>query len=251
MKERLLVLAKAAPIVSTKYENLVCVAGITDKGEWRRLYPIPWKCFWGRSPNQFSKKQWIEYELRSDEPSDHRPESRKVKYETIRAIGTASFKDINAIIQPKLTTLEKLVSIGPRKASLGIVRPAIDEFYEMTNAQYEKWTGQKAQTTLNNTSAQPLEIPQKKYGYKFRDSKTGAHALLCEDWEIAELYRNCEEYRKKGKYKDDAEVFEKIKQKMFNELPAKKDLYFVVGTHFRFPTYMIVGALYPKKTDKY
>lgn len=39
MKERLLVLAKAAPEASKKYEELICVAGITEKGEWRRIYP--------------------------------------------------------------------------------------------------------------------------------------------------------------------------------------------------------------------
>lgn len=44
--ESTLVLAKAYPVVSSKYEELVCVAGITSTGQWRRLYPIPWEVFW-------------------------------------------------------------------------------------------------------------------------------------------------------------------------------------------------------------
>ncbi|MDE1768833.1 MAG: hypothetical protein KGH67_04430 [Candidatus Micrarchaeota archaeon] len=52
MKEKLLVLAKAAPEISSKYEHLVCVAGITESGEWRRIYPIPWKIFWESSSKE-------------------------------------------------------------------------------------------------------------------------------------------------------------------------------------------------------
>ncbi len=251
MKEKLLVLAKAAPMVSNKYDSLVCVAGITESGEWRRIYPIPWKYFWGSDPHHFSKKQWIEYELQSEQPSDHRPESRKIKPETIKVIRTANFKEIMGLIKPKLQDLPALQKIDPRFCSLGVIKPKIVDFYEMNNDQYEKQMEYKKQRTLGNQSAQPLEIPKKKYGYKFLDEQKNEHEMLCEDWEVAELYRHCEEYRKKGKYKDEKEVFEKIKQKMLQKIPAKEDFFFVVGTHFRFPTYMIIGILYPKKDDQY
>lgn len=59
MKERLLVLAKAVPEISSKYEHLVCIAGITEAGKWRRIYPIPWKIFWKSSSRNFKKKYWI------------------------------------------------------------------------------------------------------------------------------------------------------------------------------------------------
>ena len=55
MIERLLVLAKAIPEISSKYEHLVCVAGITDSGEWMRIYPIPWKVFWKNSRTNLKK----------------------------------------------------------------------------------------------------------------------------------------------------------------------------------------------------
>ncbi len=66
MKEELFVLDKAYPTISKKYELLVCVARITDKGKWRRIYPIPWDIFWKYSESKFKKKQWIKYELRDD-----------------------------------------------------------------------------------------------------------------------------------------------------------------------------------------
>ena len=56
--EKLLVLAKASPTVSKKYEHLVCVGGLTEANEWRRIYPVPWKFFFGGG---FKKKSWIEY----------------------------------------------------------------------------------------------------------------------------------------------------------------------------------------------
>jgi len=63
--ERLLVLAKTYPIVSQKYEHLVCIAGLAEDNEWR-IYPVPWQLFWKGSEQKFKKKIWIEYELVSD-----------------------------------------------------------------------------------------------------------------------------------------------------------------------------------------
>ena len=102
-------LAKACPEISQKYESLICVAGITDKGEWRRIYPIPWKTFWGTSPKYFSKKQWIEYELVSEKPSDHRPESRKIKPNTIKPLEREEYGKIETMLAERITTIEKLM----------------------------------------------------------------------------------------------------------------------------------------------
>ena len=66
---------------------------------------------------------------------------------------------------------------------------------------------------------------------------------------LEELYRKCEEYRKAGKYKDEAEVHEKVREKMLNSIAKNKHLYFIAGSHFRFPTYMVVGVIYPRKAD--
>ena len=75
--------------------------------------------------------------------------------------------------------------------------------------------------------------------------------MMCEDWELSELYRRCEQYRKAGNYKDENEVFEKVKQRFFNDMIKKKEIYFIVGTHYRFNSFMIVGVIYPKNTDKF
>ncbi len=59
--------------------------------------------------------------------------------------------------------------------------------------------------------------------------------MLCEDWEVGELYRKCEEYRKQGKYKDENEVHQKVRQRMLERIKPER-AYFVVGSHFLYPT---------------
>ena len=253
MKEKLLVLAKTYPIVSKKYEHLVCVGGITDKEEFRRIYPIEWKIFWHK--DGFKKKYWIEYETQSDNPSDHRPESRKIKLNSIRGLSEATFKDIKLLLDKKITTMEHLYSKDHREVSLGIVKPfQIIDFVVEDNPYYEKTKQKSKQISLiDNKSSVKIFIPQKSFSYVYKCSKEckKPHKLMCEDWELMALYRNCEEYRKQGKYKDENEVIEKVKQRFLVDLPQKKDLYFFVGTHFRFKTYMIISVIYPKKDDRY
>jgi hypothetical protein len=62
--------------------------------------------------------------------------------------------------------------------------------------------------------------------------------MMCIDWEIQELFR---------KYKDrGAEGFQKVKDKATNWMD-QRDAYFVVGTTWRFKTWLIIGVFYPPK----
>lgn len=251
MKERLLVLAKAAPEASKKYEELVCVAGITDKGEWRRIYPIPWEVFWRSSASRFRKKWWIEYELEDETPRDQRPESRKVKFGIIKPLREASFKEIEELLKPRLQCIKDIAAKGTKVQSLGVVEPKeVLDFVPLDNPHYVELVTMGQQKDLFGESAMKLEPPKFKYRYKFRDDLAGkVHELLCEDWEAVELYRHCEDYRKAGKYPDEKTVHEKVKDKFLNSIFKNKHVYFIVGSHFRFPTFMVVGVIYPKKSD--
>ncbi len=251
MKEKLLVLAKAAPIVSKEYEHLICVAGITESGEWRRVYPVPLKLFWtGRG---FKKKSWIEYELQSEGPSNHRPESRKIKSESVKQLGEDDYSNIHDLLQSKLTTLEELHSKGHKEVSLGVVKPEIIDFYDSENKHFEEMKEKSKQQTLKGGSVIKIDIPEKEFSYIFKCSRACStrHDMLCEDWEVAELYRNCKRYQKIGKYPDEKTVISKVRQKMYDWILQRKEVYFVVGTHFRFGTYIIIGVIYPRNADTF
>ena len=73
--ERILILAKTYPSPSAQYIETSCVAGITERGEMRRLYPIPFRLI--EDQQQFRKWQWVEMRVEKA-THDHRPESHRV-----------------------------------------------------------------------------------------------------------------------------------------------------------------------------
>jgi hypothetical protein len=78
--ERILILAKTYPSPSAKHTETSCVAGVNDRGEMRRLYPVPFRMI--TENQQFQKWQWVTVRVEKS-PGDHRPESHKVYVDTI------------------------------------------------------------------------------------------------------------------------------------------------------------------------
>jgi len=246
LKERLLVLAKAYPIVSRTYDHLVCIAGITETGEWRRVYPVPWDVFWKGKDTKFKKKQWIEYELRNNKPSDHRPESRKVKHDTIKPLEEEDFINIKKMLDERLTTLEDLQSKSHKEVSLGVIKPRIKDFVWQRSGSYEKVLSMSGQLDLNGESAVKIETPDKMFQYVFdcSTSCTKEHRIMCEDWELAELY-----IKVKKNSRDDEEAVYKVKRKFLDYIRSLKHVYFIMGTHNIYGTWLVISVIYPKKND--
>jgi len=240
----MLVLAKAAPVTSTKYRYLVCVAGITETGEWRRIFPIPWDIFVGSGDIKFKKKQWIEYELRENKSPDGRPESRKIRPETITPLHEESFKNIKKMLDERLTTMEELQSKKRHECTLGVIKPKIiDMVWTDRVEQVEKAENIKKQKTLDGKRVFTLEPFDKKFQYIFKCSPTcpNKHQIMCEDWEIEELYR---------KLKKDYDIdtaCKKVRDKFTKEIYYEGLTYFIMGTHRQYNTWLIVSVIYPKK----
>jgi hypothetical protein len=242
MKERMLVLAKAYPVVSSKYQELVCVAGITESGEIRRIYPIPWETFWNHKG--FKKKAWIEYEALGPKKEDSRKESIKIDPSSITTVGEAGFKEILKLIKPHVSTVEDHVKdFKQANKSLGFVKPHILDFIreERLNKRMENL---KPQQTLDGKSAVRIDLipEQLSYVYKCSPDENRPHSHMCEDWELGALYRQY--------LPDTDKAFEKCKDKFLVKLPKKKDLHLMLGTHYRWKTPMIISVLYPKKDEE-
>jgi len=91
---RLLVTVKAYPSVSTKYNELVCCAGITDAKRWVRWYPVPYRDLPGHK--HFEKYDIVEVDaLKRDAYKDDRPESWQPILETMRIVGHVDVKQGN------------------------------------------------------------------------------------------------------------------------------------------------------------
>ena len=49
----------------------------------------------------------------------------------------------------------------------------------------------------------------------------------------------------KKKYNNAKTVYDKVKEKLFYWM-KKRDLYFIMGTHFVYGTWLIISLIYPK-----
>lgn len=242
--EKLLILCKTEPTVSNKYQELVCVAGITEDGKFRRIYPVPWETFFSDSENRFKKKQWIEYELREENPSgDNRPESRKIVNDSIEVKKRATYREIRDLLDQKLNTLEELNEKHQNEVSIGVVRPEeIINVYADDNPSHEKAEDMKKQQTLTGNNAVRIDVNDVQYHFEFKCSgKCNEHDMLCEDWEVSELHRNLIQ-----DYEQDT-TEEKVIEKLRKVIEEKPDTYFLVGTHHQHGTYMIISLIYPTK----
>ncbi len=249
MKEKILVLAKAYPVISKTYDNLVCVAGITESGELRRIYPVPWKVFWNQKG--FKKKQWIECENLGRKSEDTREESRKIDISSIKNLDEASWNTIKDYVTKNLTTYNELKKkVKDTPTSIGFIKPEIIDFVKEKRSDIvlEKIEAKKAQTTLESNfesgevkHAAKIEEFEENFSYVFTDDSTGEkHQLNCIDWEAGALYR---------RYTDREVGFQKLKERFLDDFKKKPEIYFMLGTHHRYKTLMIIAVIYPKNSD--
>lgn len=262
--ERVIVLAKTYPELSTKHGPLVCVAGVNEYREWRRLYPIPFKIWLDDKYSGLRFRKWdiIEVEV-SDRPPPHdkRHESRKVlNWESIRVVDhIESWEARLAIISELLDSdVEAIIESG---RSLGVIKPAVVyDFYDKPRRRLreeaEKEVLKKmdeADATLTlleyvrirdknilpEVSEPDVKIEETPWiGYRFRcgNPLCRGHEMMVIDWEAQELFR---------KYKT---VDGPVKQKLFNELVFQRDLYFIIGNTWKYhKSFMIIGLFYPPK----
>ncbi|HLH85260.1 MAG TPA: hypothetical protein VKU79_00130 [Thermoplasmataceae archaeon] len=254
-RKRVLLTVKAYPEKSKKYGACVCTAGITDKGEFIRLYPIPFEKF--RGGKKIPKYSWITVECEKASEYLMRKESYKVRYETITiekrlsTVKDRSWTERNRVILPLLSNsleeLEEKATID--NTSLGIIKPrvitdfTVDKREDMSDDEAE--IVQEVQMTLDGEIRTDLEVIPYNFRYHFfcSDNNCRGHNIMCEDWEMLEAWRQW-----KKKYSDTSVLLMKLREKFFDYM-IKRDLYFFVGTHSRFNTWLIIGLYYPPRIN--
>ncbi len=148
-KKKVLITVMTYLIPSRSYIETVCTAGITEDGEWIRLYPIDYRYL--DQAKQFHKYQWIEIELGpKGNEKDKRLESRRPRVESIKLLG-----------EPLTTKL----NWKPNQ--------------EMALKQFRLFGQQPKPLT---------KIPFKfSYVFKCRDNEMPHNAMI-EDWELGVLF---------------------------------------------------------------
>jgi len=256
MKEtkRIFITVKTYPTPSKKYDELVCTAGITEDGEWIRLYPIEFRKL--SYENQYKKYDWIETKIERNS-SDFRKESfrpvgeiKVITYIDTKNNWAERKKIINRV--KTYTNINKLVtdSQKPNYVSLALFKPAkiLDFKYEKQNPEWSIEENKQLNLLFPNENdfKRVKKLPF-KFKYTFEDDEGKISKLMITDWEVGALF---------FKYERDYELAcKKVKEKYFDDFANKKDLYFFLGTTKEYHNiaknpFIIIGTFHPPKTPE-
>ena len=240
--ERCLLLCMAYPDISENYGATVCMAGITEEGEYRRIYPVPFDTF---KEFDFHKRHWIEYEIR--EKGDYRKESYKIRPNSVDIEKEIEYEEVGQICRERVNSIDELNRKKSQDdTSIGIIKPnevfdfTIDES-ESRREEAEKYNQQETLTASNLPKVMPHHV---RYHFHCSPNCSTRHQIMCEDIEAGMLY-----WRLRNQYDSIDTVEEKMKQKFVNWMTEERDLYLMMGTHYRWKSWLIISVLYPPERE--
>jgi len=241
-RERCLLLCMAYPEYSENYGATVCMAGITESGDLRRIYPVPFENF--REIN-YQKRRWIEYDIR--EEGDYRKESYKIDPDSVEVGEQESYTEVRNRLEERATTFEELNEQQQEDhTSLGFVEPDVLDFRIDEDEERAKRSKRfREQTTLTGADM-PIEVLPHYFRYEFRCGPecNTQHEIMCEDIETGQLYRTLRE-----QYDSLSTIEEKMRERFMHWMVEERDLYFMVGTHFQYGNWLIISVLYPDSRE--
>lgn len=188
--ERVIILVKAAPHPSRRYQETVCCAGVTPEGRWRRLYPIRYRHLTGDA--KFSRWDIVQYNARTP-ACDPRIESRRVEEDSLTIVGKMK-PDERASFFDRLFR-SSTSDATQHGESLTLVRPMALRFKWKTKSPTEiegerrKIAAASEQRSLLDAPLSELEPCPFHLRMTFEDA-AGTHAMMCGDWETSATFWN-------------------------------------------------------------
>ncbi len=255
-RTRVLIVVMTYPHPSEKYTELVCTAGVTEDGEWVRLYPVDYR--YRPRQQQFHKYQWIDVDLSPrGAGSDNRKESRRPDLDSIQVVGEPlSTRDnwaarravIDVLPHHTIGELESLHRTD--HVSLGIVRPKAVLDLEIRKVSPEWKPGWQATLQqLNLFEGAPKKLRKIPYSFHYVfecEDDAKPRTAMIEDWELGVLFLN--EAERLG---SDELAVQSVKKKFLGEICRRdKDVRFFVGTRFPYNTWLVIGTFWPPKTTQ-
>lgn len=187
------------PHPSQRHQELICTAGITEAGEWVRLYPIDYR--YRPNHQQFKKYQWVRLGLAPRGfGNDDRRESRQPDMDSLQILGEPlstkdSWAERRTVVDrlPHYTRIQLEARYDADRTSLGIVIPSeiIDLKIEPAERDWKpEWQAVLDQFNLFHGQPKSLAKLPYKFSYVFRCHDTGErpHTAMIEDWELGVLF---------------------------------------------------------------
>ena len=257
-KIKVLITVKTYPIPSSKYDELVCTAGVTETGDFVRLYPINFRDL--PYSQQYQKYQWIEVIAERHGSRDVRKESYRPDSDSIRVLGEpiksnpGNWKErARYALAKKARSMEELRTANEvNGTSLGVFKPkkVHDLVISPDDADWKPaFKAALQQARLWEERKVSLKEPPRKVPFKFQykfecnDAQCNGHQMMIEDWEVGALFWRLVD---QGNTHEDAAA--KVREKFLGELcGTDKDTHFFVGTILAYPkSWVVLGIFYPK-----
>lgn len=255
---RILITVKTYPIPSATYDELVCTAGVTEEGNFVRLYPVPFRDLpWTK---QYPKYQWIEVLAERHRGRDRRKESWRPDPDSIQFYGErikpGRDGDWSArgryVLKNVAQSIEALRDAQRADGtSLGILRPKLVEDLVIKEEEERTWKQsaldaikQERLWETRGASREPVRKLPYKFRYRFRcnDDRCNGHTMMNEDWELGRLY-----WRHIDRGDSESGAIAGVRQRFLSEICANtNETYFFVGTVLSHGTWVVLGTFYPK-----
>jgi hypothetical protein len=261
--QRVLILCKTYPSPSATYSETSCVAGVTEKGELIRLFPVPFRLI--ADEQQFRKWQWVSA-LVEKARDDHRPESHRVfvdriecddaplpagkegwphRMELLRRVPI--YSDFAAVEAARVSSGATLALLRPSRILELEIKATKNA--DWTDEERAKLTQMQRQSSLFSEEEDQRQVALLEkipfdFHYRYECTVDGTSAVYRHklvDWEVGALYRRLRrQYGATGWEKPFREKYEQ-------ELPAR-DLLLLLGTIHRFPDqWLAVSVICPPR----
>lgn len=235
--ERVVILVKAAPHPSRRYQETVCCAGVTPEGEWRRLYPVRFRHLSGEA--KFSR--WDILDFKWQRPRDDpRRESRRVEEQSLAIVGKLPKDSQAPFLDPLLRA--SYADAAQRGETLTLVRPKNLSFRWRPKSDAEI-IGEKAAFAAASVQGSLLDEPLKAFEpcpYHLRigfEDAAGPHHMMCGDWETSATFFNWR--RSYG----EAEALSRLKD-AYEKTYVQKGVALAMGTVARRPRqWLLLGII--------
>lgn len=228
---------KALPQPSKAHGETVCCAGVTPRGEWKRLFPIRFRHLRGDS----SFKRWDQVRFRYTRPTrDKRPESCRVHEESIEVVGHLPGSKHAAFLQPLI--LPSINAAIERGQSLALIRPKNTRFIykrkSMAAIQEEREAFQIAAKQKSFLDKDLAALDPSPFEFRFKFEDDAGHDFQNGDWEAHAMF-----YNGMRRGMTEQEVLGWMNE-MFNVEYPKRGMLFVVGNQAKRPqTWQLLGVL--------